>query len=62
LPDGAILKGTTLIKEVETSHFQLLFKEEGVEDDKEAHDFLKHVPRMVIEEHNAILLKPFIED
>jgi hypothetical protein len=35
-PDGTVLKGTTLIKEAATSHFQQLFKEEGVEDDEEA--------------------------
>eukprot|EP00253_Pinus_taeda_P034935 PITA_34935 len=61
-PNGTVLKGTTLIKEVATPHFQLLFKEEGVEDNEEAHHFLKHIPRMVNEEDNASLLKPFTEE
>jgi len=47
LPDGTILKGTTLIKQGATSHFQLMFKEEGMEDNEEAHDFPKNIPRMV---------------
>ena len=61
-PDGVVLKGTTLIKEAATSHFQQLYKEEGTDDDEEAQDFLKHVPRQVTEEDNSILLKPFTED
>lgn len=61
LPDGDVLKGITLIKEAATSHFQFLFKEEGVEDDEEAHDFLKHIPRMVNKEGNTTLKKPFTE-
>lgn len=59
---GLFLKGTTLIKEAKTSHFQLLFKEESVEDSEEALDFLKHVPRMVNEEENVTLLKPFTDE
>eukprot|EP00253_Pinus_taeda_P028366 PITA_28366 len=61
-PYGTVLKGTTLIKEGATSHFQQMFKEEGMEDDEEAHDFLKNILRMVNEEENATLLKPFTEE
>jgi len=39
-----------------------LFKEEVMEDNEEAQDFLKHVPRMVNKEDNATLLKPFTEE
>lgn len=33
-PEGVVLKGTTLLKEVTTSHFQQLYKEEGADDDE----------------------------
>lgn len=61
-PYGIVLKGTTLTKEEATSHFKMFFKEEGAQDYVEAHDFLKHIPRMVNEEDNATLLKPFVEE
>jgi len=39
-----------------------MFKEEGMEDNEEAHEFPKNIPRMVNEEDNATLLKPFTEE
>ena len=60
--DGVVLKDTTLLKEAATSHFQQLYKEEGVDTDEESQDFLTHVPRLVNEEDNSRLLKPFTQD
>jgi hypothetical protein len=61
-PDGTVHKGIAQLKEVATSHFQQLYKEEGVDTEEEFSDFLTHVPRMVNEEDNSSLLKPFTED
>jgi hypothetical protein len=60
--DGIVHKGITQLKEATTSHFQQLYKEEGVESEEENSNLLSHVPRRVNEEDNASLLNPFSED
>ena len=44
-----------------SKHFQILFQEDGHNEEKVASDFLEHVPSLVSIGDNHVFMKPFSE-
>ena len=59
--DGVVIKGKDPLKHAAYSHFQKLFKDDGIYDEEVSKEFLNNVSSLVSNEENIDLMRPFSE-